>query len=136
MFQCRSQARERTSPPRQSTNPCLHCWPFQVPITLYFMTHAYFCFYHTLSNLLIRRVRHALRGQGALAQVCGRGCALGGRGHGQEAAGESVIGILTCMHARQLQDLLHDLSSAQQRAQHAPNTGSVGLFTIAFAGCG
>jgi hypothetical protein len=32
------------------------------------MTHAYFSFYHTLSNLLIRRTRHALRGRGALAQ--------------------------------------------------------------------
>lgn len=29
---------------------------FQVPICLYFMTHAYFCFYHAFSNILIRRV--------------------------------------------------------------------------------
>jgi hypothetical protein len=41
----------------------------QVPITLYLMTHAYFCLYHALSNLLIRRVRHALAGRGAVAQV-------------------------------------------------------------------
>jgi len=33
----------------------------QVPITLYFMTHAYFCFYHSISNLLIRRVRAAFK---------------------------------------------------------------------------
>lgn len=33
----------------------------QVPITLYFMTHAYFCFYHSISNLLIRRVRTAFQ---------------------------------------------------------------------------
>jgi cycloeucalenol cycloisomerase len=33
----------------------------QVPITLYFMTHAYFCFYHSISNLLIRRVRTAFK---------------------------------------------------------------------------
>lgn len=32
----------------------------QVPITLYFMTHAYFCFYHSLSNVCIRRARHAV----------------------------------------------------------------------------
>ena len=30
-----------------------------MPITLYFMTHAYFCFYHALSNLLIRRLSFA-----------------------------------------------------------------------------
>ena len=33
----------------------------QVPITLYFMTHAYFCFYHTLSNFVLRRLRHAFK---------------------------------------------------------------------------
>ena len=32
----------------------------QVPITLYFMTHAYFCFYHSLANVCIRRARHAV----------------------------------------------------------------------------
>lgn len=31
----------------------------QVPITLYLMTHAYFCFYHALSNVILRRVSHA-----------------------------------------------------------------------------
>lgn len=39
-----------------------------VPITLYFMTHAYFCLYHSLSNLLIRRVRNATRAYGAVTQ--------------------------------------------------------------------
>lgn len=34
----------------------------QVPITLYFMTHAYFCFYHALSNVVLRRVLHACQG--------------------------------------------------------------------------
>lgn len=33
--------------------------PLQVPIALYFMTHAYFLLYHSLSNVLLRRVRHA-----------------------------------------------------------------------------
>lgn len=40
----------------------------QVPIALYFMTHAYFCFYHTLSNVLIRRVRNATAPFGSTAQ--------------------------------------------------------------------
>lgn len=30
-----------------------------VPITLYIMTHAYFCFYHTLANVCLRRVGRA-----------------------------------------------------------------------------
>lgn len=29
----------------------------QVPITLYFMTHAYFALYHALANVLIRKAR-------------------------------------------------------------------------------
>ncbi len=33
----------------------------QVPITLYFMTHAYFCFYHALSNVVLRRTVHAVQ---------------------------------------------------------------------------
>ena len=33
----------------------------QVPITLYFMTHAYFCFYHALSNVVLRRTLHAVQ---------------------------------------------------------------------------
>eukprot|EP00271_Cylindrocystis_brebissonii_P020078 TRINITY_DN6499_c0_g1_i1.p1 TRINITY_DN6499_c0_g1~~TRINITY_DN6499_c0_g1_i1.p1 ORF type:complete len:297 (-),score=31.71 TRINITY_DN6499_c0_g1_i1:214-1104(-) len=33
-----------------------------VPIPLYLLTHAYFCFYHTLSNITLRRLRHALGG--------------------------------------------------------------------------
>jgi cycloeucalenol cycloisomerase len=35
-----------------------------VPITLYFMTHAYFCFYHSLSNMFIRRIRNATESYG------------------------------------------------------------------------
>lgn len=45
----------------------------QVPITLYFMTHAYFCLYHALSNLVIRRTRNALAAHGAAAQAVGEG---------------------------------------------------------------
>jgi hypothetical protein len=41
----------------------------QVPITLYFMTHAYFCLYHAISNLLIRRMRHAVAAYGPAVQV-------------------------------------------------------------------
>lgn len=47
----------------RSVRPVIHNYcdvaaflPPQVPITLYFMTHAYFCFYHAVSNVLIRRV--------------------------------------------------------------------------------
>lgn len=29
----------------------------QVPLVMYLMTHAYFCFYHAISNLVLRRVR-------------------------------------------------------------------------------
>ncbi len=32
----------------------------QVPIALYFMTHAYFCFYHALANVCLRRVTNAV----------------------------------------------------------------------------
>lgn len=31
-----------------------------VPIAMFLATHAYFCFYHTLMNLLIRRIRNAI----------------------------------------------------------------------------
>lgn len=34
-----------------------HCCREQVPLVMYLMTHAYFCFYHALSNLVLRRVR-------------------------------------------------------------------------------
>ncbi|KAL6759528.1 cyclopropyl isomerase-like protein [Haematococcus lacustris] len=33
-----------------------------VPICLYLMTHAYFCFYHALANVCIRRVGHLFAG--------------------------------------------------------------------------
>ena len=35
--------------------------PLQVPIPLYLLTHAYFCFYHVVANVTIRRIRHAVR---------------------------------------------------------------------------
>lgn len=34
-----------------------------VPICLYLMTHAYFCFYHALANVVLRRVETALAGK-------------------------------------------------------------------------
>ncbi|EFN54514.1 hypothetical protein CHLNCDRAFT_11379, partial [Chlorella variabilis] len=51
---------------------CLHREP-GVPITLYFMTHAYFCLYHALANVLIRRTRHAVATYGAAAQAVAEG---------------------------------------------------------------
>ncbi|KAK9850469.1 hypothetical protein WJX84_012325, partial [Apatococcus fuscideae] len=47
-----------------------------VPITLYFMTHAYFCFYHTLSNLALRRLRHAFQTSSRLYRVSAMGLAV------------------------------------------------------------
>lgn len=44
-----------------------------VPITLYFMTHAYFCFYHSISNMMIRRARNACRQLGVRAQNISEG---------------------------------------------------------------
>lgn len=32
------------------------CGAAQVPLVMYLMTHAYFCFYHAISNLVLRRV--------------------------------------------------------------------------------
>eukprot|EP00887_Chlorella_sp_A99_P005552 scaffold1.g5552.t1 len=40
-----------------------------VPITLFLMTHAYFCLYHALSNLIIRRARAAAAAAGPAAQA-------------------------------------------------------------------
>ena len=40
------------------------------------MTHAYFCLYHALSNMLIRRVRNAAKGHGALAQAAAEATAV------------------------------------------------------------
>lgn len=41
----------------------------QVPIPLYFMTHAYFCFYHALSNMVLRRTRTATAQYGSRVQL-------------------------------------------------------------------
>lgn len=46
----------------------LICEHSQVPIPLYFMTHAYFCFYHALSNVVIRRTRNATAKYGSTMQ--------------------------------------------------------------------
>ena len=46
----------------------MSCVAVQVPIPLYFMTHAYFCFYHALSNVAIRVTRHATARFGPVVQ--------------------------------------------------------------------
>ena len=43
--------------------------PQQVPITLYFMTHAYFALYHALANVLIRKARNVAKPWGPRAQL-------------------------------------------------------------------
>ena len=58
--------------------------PTQVPITLYLMTHAYFCLYHALANLVIRRARAAAARHGSAAQV------RGGSGGERRLAGRHV----------------------------------------------
>ena len=40
----------------------------QVPIPLYLMTHAYFCFYHAVSNVALRATRHLTAGRGPVVQ--------------------------------------------------------------------
>lgn len=55
-----------------------------VPICLYFMTHAYFCFYHSISNLTIRIVRRRTESFGR---------------HGQNAATAIWIFILSYVTA-------------------------------------
>lgn len=44
-----------------------------VPITLYFMTHAYFCFYHSISNMMIRKVRNVTSKYGNIVQNVSEG---------------------------------------------------------------
>jgi cycloeucalenol cycloisomerase len=43
-----------------------------VPIALYLMTHAYFCFYHALANVVLRRVETALVGRKLWVRKCAR----------------------------------------------------------------
>jgi cycloeucalenol cycloisomerase len=43
-----------------------------VPICLYLMTHAYFCFYHALANVVLRRVENALSGRSLAARKIAR----------------------------------------------------------------
>lgn len=40
-----------------------------VPIALYFMTHAYFCFYHALANVCLRRVGRACASSAPLRMI-------------------------------------------------------------------
>ncbi|KAG1662634.1 hypothetical protein FOA52_009619 [Chlamydomonas sp. UWO 241] len=44
-----------------------------VPIVMYLMTHAYFTFYHALSNVLLRRVRTGMAGSSKAARVAAMG---------------------------------------------------------------
>eukprot|EP01024_Parvocaulis_polyphysoides_P064674 TRINITY_DN7528_c0_g2_i2.p1 TRINITY_DN7528_c0_g2~~TRINITY_DN7528_c0_g2_i2.p1 ORF type:complete len:288 (+),score=29.47 TRINITY_DN7528_c0_g2_i2:207-1070(+) len=47
----------------------MKAWRFnEVPIVMYCMTHAYFCFYHALSNVLIRRVQTRTQKMGKIVQ--------------------------------------------------------------------
>lgn len=53
-----NESLDRPCPRVVSYEHCLSA--LQVPIALYFMTHAYFCFYHTLANVCLRRVSRAV----------------------------------------------------------------------------
>jgi hypothetical protein len=35
--------------------------PMQIPIVMFLLTHAYFCFYHTVSSMVIRRTYNAAK---------------------------------------------------------------------------
>ncbi|GBF93808.1 cycloeucalenol cycloisomerase [Raphidocelis subcapitata] len=48
----------------------------QVPITMYLMTQAYFCFYHALSNVLLRRVETHLAGSPLAVRKLARALAV------------------------------------------------------------
>jgi hypothetical protein len=48
----------------------------QVPLPLYLMTHAYFCFYHALANVVLRRARRAAAGRGRTAAACATAAAV------------------------------------------------------------
>lgn len=37
----------------------------QIPLVMFMLTHAYFCLYHALSNVVIRRTLSFVRGRGA-----------------------------------------------------------------------
>jgi len=47
-----------------------------VPVALYLMTHAYFCFYHALANVALRRVESALAGRSAALRKAARAAAV------------------------------------------------------------
>lgn len=47
-----------------------------VPVALYLMTHAYFCFYHALANVALRRVESALAGRSLLLRKIARAAAV------------------------------------------------------------
>lgn len=67
---CGSKNSPAHQPAALQFSPILpRCPSVQVPITLYLMTHAYFCLYHALANLLIRRVRAATSRLGSAVQT-------------------------------------------------------------------
>jgi cycloeucalenol cycloisomerase len=47
-----------------------------VPLPMYLMTHAYFLFYHALSNVVLRRVENALAGSSLAARKAARAAAV------------------------------------------------------------
>ncbi len=47
-----------------------------MPLPLYLMTHAYFCFYHALANVVLRRARAAAAGRGRGAAACATAAAV------------------------------------------------------------
>ena len=43
------------------------CGAVQIPLVMFLLTHAYFCLYHALSNIVIRRTLHATASWGVPA---------------------------------------------------------------------
>jgi hypothetical protein len=48
---------------------CVISFTLQVPLVMYLMTHAYFCFYHAVANLVLRRVRGSTAQAGTTCSV-------------------------------------------------------------------
>ena len=48
----------------------------QIPLVMFLLTHAYFCLYHALSNILIRRCMQATVSFGKLGQRTTTGCLI------------------------------------------------------------
>jgi hypothetical protein len=48
----------------------------QIPAVMYLLTHAYFCLYHALSNLVIRRTLHATKLWGLIGSRIAAGAVI------------------------------------------------------------